>query len=122
MYIIHLFQENLNLNKKYESLQIRYNNTLRDTVPKSIFKKENTLDSSNFPSSERIPNEKLREAYTKLAVSHKDLLNEKESLLKTLRDETIINEEQRNYIEILKQTIESSLLKNGLYNYIQIQK
>jgi hypothetical protein len=101
---------------------MRYNNTLRDTVPKSIFKKESTIDSSCFPSSERIPNEKLREAYTKLAFSHKDLLNEKESLFKTLREETIINEEQRNYIEILKQTIESSLLKNGLYNYIQNQK
>ena len=42
--------------------------------------------------------------------------------MKTLRDETIANEEQRNYIEILKQTIESSLLKNGLYNHIQTQK
>ena len=36
---------------------MRYNNTLRDTVPKSIFKKENTLDISNFHSSERIPND-----------------------------------------------------------------
>lgn len=47
------------------------------------------------------------------------LLMEKEQTLATLRNETLMNEEQRNYIEILKQTIETSIIKNGLGPVLQ---
>jgi hypothetical protein len=110
------------MENKYETLQSKFNNVMRDSVPKSIFKKDGILDNTNFPTADRIPNEKLREAYSKLLVSHREIIIEKENLLKLLREETIENEEQRNYIEILKQTLESTLMKNGLYNYVQNQK
>ena len=42
--------------------------------------------------------------------------------MQTLRKEMITNEEQRNYIEILKETIESNLFKNGFYSLIQNSK
>lgn len=46
------------------------------------------------------------------------LMHEKEQICESLRSETLINEEQRNYIEILKQTIESSIIKSGLGNAV----
>ena len=42
------------------------------------------------------------------------LFNEKEEMAETLKKETIKNEELKNYVEILKQTLESSLIKNGI--------
>ena len=47
------------------------------------------------------------------------LMNEKEQICNSLRNETLLNEEQRNYIEILKQTIESGLIKNGMSGSVQ---
>ena len=44
---------------------------------------------------------------------------ENNTLMEALRQEMIRNEEQRNYIEILKQTIESSLIKSGLNSQIE---
>ena len=41
-------------------------------------------------------------------------LNEKEKILEELKQQILINNEQKNYIEILKQTIESDLIKNEL--------
>jgi hypothetical protein len=109
--------------KKYENLQYKYNNLINESVPKSILnKKEAFVNQNEFPLPERLPNEKVREAYSKLLSSYKELMFEKESLLKTLRSETLANEEQRNYIEILKQALESSLIKHGLGSYIQTQK
>ena len=35
-------------------------------------------------------------------------------LIEALKKQTLINDEQRSYIEVLKQTLESNLLKNGL--------
>ena len=42
------------------------------------------------------------------------LFNEKEQMSETLKKETLQNEELKNYIEILKQTLESSLIKNNI--------
>ena len=56
----------------------------------------------------------MKEAYYKLLENFKFLQNEKEQILHSLRSETLTNEEQRNYIEILRQTLESQLIKNGL--------
>jgi hypothetical protein len=107
--------------KKYENLQNKHNNLINQSMPKSILNKKEAI-VNDFPMPERLPNEKVREAYHKLLTSYKELMYEKEDLHRTLREETLANEEQRNYIEILKQTIESSLIKYGLSNYIQTQK
>lgn len=50
------------------------------------------------------------------------LTEEKNSLMESLKSEMICNEEQRNYIQILKETIESNLYKSGLANLIQSSK
>ena len=47
------------------------------------------------------------------------LNNEKANLLSTLRKEMILNEEQRNYIQILKEIIESNLFKSGFASIIK---
>ena len=50
------------------------------------------------------------------------LTEEKKALMESLKNEMIYNEEQRNYIQILKETIESNLYKSGLANLIQSSK
>lgn len=126
--LVYRDQEYSTLHKKYETLQNKYNNLIQESVPKSLLNSLNLMSNYNylnenvFPLPERIPNEKMREAYAKLLHSFKDIAREKEQILDSLRNETIINEEQRNYIEILKQTIESSLIKHGLGNLINGQK
>jgi predicted nucleic acid-binding Zn-ribbon protein len=45
---------------------------------------------------------------------NKRLKLEKQNLIASLKQEMTTNDEQRNYIEILKQTIETSLIKSGL--------
>ena len=42
------------------------------------------------------------------------LTEEKKALMESLKNEMIYNEEQRNYTQILKETIESNLYKSGL--------
>ena len=42
------------------------------------------------------------------------LKSEKEEILSQLKQEIITNDEQRNYIEILKQALESSIARHGL--------
>jgi len=78
-----------------------------------------------FPPPERIPVEKLYEGYSKLYEAFNKISNDKEVAIVSLQNEILINDQQRNYIEILKQTLESNLVKNGiksqidLYNKIQ---
>ena len=50
------------------------------------------------------------------------LTEEKKALMESLKNEMIYNEKQRNYIQILKETIESNLYKSGLANLIQSSK
>jgi hypothetical protein len=79
---------------------------------------------SGFPlHADKISNESLRENYNKIFIIYNDHLAEKNQILETLKIETINNEEQKNYIEILKQTIDSFVLKNGFSNALnQIKK
>lgn len=72
-----------------------------------------------FPTVDRIPSEKIYEAYSKLYDSYKKLFTDKEIALNSLKAEIVNNDQQRNYIEILKQTIESSLVKSGLKPIIE---
>ena len=47
------------------------------------------------------------------------LISEKKLLEENLRNEHLINQEQKNYIEVLKQTINNSLIKSGIKNTIE---
>ena len=50
------------------------------------------------------------------------MAKEKEQILNSLRKETISNEEQRNYIEILRQTLESTIFKAGIGPLLSSQR
>ena len=96
-----------------------------ETMIKQQKDKKNLMDNlSNqnfiiFPNVDRIPSEKIYEAYSKLYESYKKLYTDKEIALSSLKAEILNNDQQRNYIEILKRTIESSLVKTGLKPMIE---
>ena len=89
----------------------------REKIIKSLKEQKNSLI---FPSPERIPVEKLQEGYSKLYEAFNKVSNDKEVAIVSLQNEILINDQQRNYIEILKQTLESNLVKNGLKSQIEI--
>ena len=126
-------KEHDQLSKKFDDLQKKHNHYLTESIPKSLLSNNPNYLNNNphlylhpneniFPNADRIPNEKMRDAYSKLLNTFRELVREKEKILETLKIETISSEEQRNYIEILKQTIESSLQKNGIFSLIEKQK
>jgi len=119
VYALEIKEREVNtLNKKIDLLTNKLNCRITQNFPiettKPIF--------ADYPTVDRIPNERLKESYTNLLFSYRELINEKEIILDSLRQETLNNEEQRNMIEILKQTIESSLFKSYLGPLIQNQK
>jgi len=67
-------------------------------------------------------NDKIKQSYLIIQNKYKILQQEKDSILNTLRNETIINEEQRNYIEILKRTLETNIINEKLFNMLNNQK
>lgn len=100
---------------------------MNEQIEKSKRKEMNSMTNLTFGKKEFSPpellhNEQFRDQYTKLYVSFKDLLKEKEQILESLRTETISNEEQRNYIEILRQTLESTIFKTGIGPLLSAQK
>jgi len=94
--------------KKYSSLQQKYNELYELTRQKSNSK-------INIDNNE---NEKIE--YTEEYV--KNLKKEKDEILLQLKQEIINNDEQRNYIEILKQALESNISKHGLKDKINYLK
>lgn len=78
--------------------------------------------SPPFPPFDSIPSNKYRDYYSNLLQSYRQLFEEKEQILMSLRQETIRNEEQKNHIEILKQTLESKIVKHGLSSLIDKSK
>lgn len=128
------------LKTKYSSLQSLYNN-LKTTmiVPHKSGTnqyKYNQYDNNNsntnskvisdfkqaFPSPDRLNYDNLREAYNQLYSYTNDLSSEKEAISSQLKEEIILNEECKSFIEILKQVIESSIIKEGLNFIIQQNK
>ena len=55
-------------------------------------------------------------------ISFAKLLQEKENLSRALKNEIIKNEEQRNYIQVLKETIESNLFRSGFAEILASSK
>jgi len=105
--------KNLNLNNK----NININSSIYSS-------QSNFIAKNGFPLSvENIPDENLRDEYHKLYLMYNDFFTEKNIILETLKMETITNEQQKNYIEILKQTIDSFIMKNNLNNILnQLKK
>ena len=109
--------------RKYDDLQSKFDKSVYDSIPnnKMPYTKENKKHFV-FPSADKIPNEKMREAYNKLYKSVKEIVDEKEIIFEQLKRETVQNEEQKNYIEILKNTIDATIVKLGLNQALQNQK
>ena len=89
----------------------------REKIFKTLKEQKNSLI---FPPPDRIPVEKLYEGYSKLYEAFNKISNDKEVAIVSLQNEILINDQQRNYIEILKQTLESNLVKNGIKSQIEI--
>ena len=92
--------------QKYNNLQQKYNDlyeTSKNNFP-------NQINSSNSNEIE-LTEENLNK-----------LKNEKEEIMSQLKKEIINNDEQRNYIEILKQALETNISKHGLKNKIDYLK
>ncbi len=108
------------LNMKIEMLENKQKNS---SGALSAFAVSNLNSNLLSPSYlDNLPTEKIKENYQKLFKQLKQTQADREQVLELLRSETLNNEEQRNYIEILKQTIESSILKQGLAPLLQQQK
>lgn len=65
------------------------------------------------------PNQIYQE-YCDLFQSHQQILLKCSKLEESLRNETINSEEQRSYIEILKQALEEKLITNELWNDVKV--
>ena len=94
--------------KKYSILRQKYNDLLESSKQKNYIK---------------IINEEEKEEPIEYKEEYlKKLKREKEEILSQLKQEIICNDEQRNYIEILKQALESNISKHGLKDKIDFLK
>jgi chromosome segregation ATPase len=74
----------------------------------------------DFPDNiDKLSADKIRDIYNRLYSYSQELQQEKEMILDSLRAETLTNDEQRNYIEMLRQTIESAIIKHGMSAFLQ---
>ena len=99
-----LFQKYSSLQQKYKELyesKSHYKN-----IPKINLEKRNNNNQENEYNEDSLMK----------------LKKEKEEILSQLKQEMINNDEQRNYIEILKQALESNLSKHGLKDKINFLK
>ena len=115
------------LKQKYNDLQKKYN-ALYESVSSSNKTKYSLYNNSNsgIPNCDNInaleSPEIATQQYTQVYNKYNALEKEKQTLLSQLNSQIITNDQQRNYIEILKQAIESSLVKSGLKPKLDILK
>ena len=94
-----------------------YENNLNDEETYSYKQLSNPSDYINnneYNNSNQIinyPNEQNEDNRTISEKNYNDLIN-------TIRKLSFVNDEQRSYIEVLKETLESNLVKNGLSSLI----
>lgn len=113
------------ISEKFNQLQQLYNTmktTSFETSSKMIYKGGQSTFLQDFPPPESIPTDKLIGMYSKLYNSIGVHLKESEKLQSQLKEEIILNEEQKTFIEILKQCIESSIMKYGLATILENNK
>ena len=102
---------------KYNESNPSYENNLNDEETYSYNQLSNPSDYINnneYNNSNQIinyPNEQNEDNRTISEKNYNDLIN-------TIRKLSFVNDEQRSYIEVLKQTLESNLVKNGLSSLI----
>ena len=93
----------------------------------------NLLSQSNQPkssNSSQFSNTLIKENQNSIIstnqnlnpISIAELIQEKENLSQALKKEIIKNEEQRNYIKVLKETIESNLFRSGFAEILASSK
>ena len=132
------------INEKYLELQKKYNELYESTMHITTNNNNNMnnkifntsfsyidIPSKNYENIlyQKYPNinnidqpEKIFEYYQNLQNDYISQLKDKDILINQLKKETINNDELRNYIEILKQALDSSLIKNGLKAKIDMLK
>ena len=107
--------QNQEIFQKYEELQRKYNSLYESTVKQQSNRSPRKNSNQIRPKSiEGESYDDLVTLYNKLQSENEKLIEERETMMETIRKEMVNNDEQRNYIEILKQALESSLLKTGL--------
>jgi chromosome segregation ATPase len=112
----------LSIIKKKDSEIARLTKQLEGQDGRITFEPKVRIQGVEFQPANKLNNDKLRESYSRLLEYTRELNIEKEKALESLRSETLLNEEQRNYIEMLKKTLESSIIKNGLGQMINSHK
>ncbi|CAG9327994.1 unnamed protein product [Blepharisma stoltei] len=66
------------------------------------------------PPTTQLTLNQLQELYAAIYYQHSDVLKEKNNLEESLRAETLLSEEQRTYIEVLKQALEAKMENLGI--------
>jgi len=102
-------QEIMQRLREYDQLNEKYQKLKGESLITCSNAKKNI--KVDFPQPEKLSNEKMREAYKYLLEAYKSSLAEREEIMDNYRKETINCEEQRNYNNILKETIEKTLSK-----------
>lgn len=94
-------------------LQLNPNETLpltENTITQHKNNNNNNVCTLQYPADNK------EQKYSELKHKNKELETEKNKVIELLRQETLNNEEQRNLIAILQQTIDNDLLKNTTIN------
>ena len=98
-----------NQKDKYDQLYEQYIILLKSH--NDLINKNNNNIQSNENSNESNGN---YDKYKKLKEKYKNLKEQNEKTIELLKEETLVTEEQRNMIALLKQTIDNDLIKNNL--------
>ena len=98
-----------NQKDKYDQLYEQYIILLKSH--NDLINKNNNNIQSNENSNESNGN---YDKYKKLKEKYKNLKQQHEKTIELLKEETLVTEEQRNMIALLKQTIDNDLIKNNL--------
>ena len=106
---------NNNMNNKYFNTSFSYIDIPSKNYENILYQKYPNINNIDQP-------EKIFEYYQNLQNDYISQLKDKDILINQLKKETINNDELRNYIEILKQALDSSLIKNGLKAKIDMLK
>jgi len=107
--------------KKGEKLQIELDHFVSSSTYGASPKFTDTVAHQRQFSGSNIQttgDEQVRDHYATLNSKYQDLLNDKADLEESLRNETLLNEEQRAYIEVLKQALEARIEDLGLTNVL----
>ena len=110
-------------NKMKSPLNYDINNNLLNSNPNQ---NQFLTFSQNQTSNNEKDNNNLvdsnNEVIDSSPISIAKLIQEKENLSRALKKEILKNEEQRNYIQVLKETIESNLFRSGFAEILAASK